>query len=162
VGNSTEAWAVEDKPEKLAATGSSDPFELKKREKTLNKAKQQKQEVMNRRREFVPLTGTEILRRGRTYREKYEVERALRLAQTSTASLGRFDMQHSKLKEPKVARKPVLQRDEETGRVVERVIKRKLADVMDSDAAARQSLAKAAKHSKRSESGHKHKKPRTQ
>jgi len=153
IGKSTEPWAVEHNANKLAAAGASDPFELKQKEKELKKQKQKKQEVMNKRREIVPLTGTQLLRRGRTYREKYEVDRALALAQKSTASLGRFDRKLTKLKEPKVVRKPQLLASDvtteraQTKTVVERVLKRQ-HEALETDKLARQQMTTESKQKK--------------
>jgi len=102
---------------------------------------------MNQRRAIVPLTGTQLLRRGRTYREKYEVERALRLAQTATRSLGRFDAVRGDLREPKVKRRPKLAADDAAPRLAARVLKRQ-HEALAVDAAARQELAADAGHAR--------------
>eukprot|EP01128_Nolandella_sp_AFSM9_P000190 TRINITY_DN10370_c0_g1_i1.p2 TRINITY_DN10370_c0_g1~~TRINITY_DN10370_c0_g1_i1.p2 ORF type:complete len:307 (-),score=105.99 TRINITY_DN10370_c0_g1_i1:1314-2207(-) len=163
-GSIAEPWALEDNPAKLKAAGVSDPFELKKKEKNEKQSKQRKQEILNKRAEIVSLTGANVSS-GNKYREKYEIERALKLAQTSTASLGRFDEKFAD--EPKIKRKQKavsggkgLKRErEEVSKRAERVVRRR-TEAIAVEKAANQAITaeQIAKKSSKKKSSRNHKK----
>jgi len=108
-------WIIEDKPEQLREAGVEDPFLLKKQEKRERMSRQKKKEKSNQYRimnkehksEVPGIMG--ITNKGR--HEKTDVERAIKFAQKSTASIGYFDKKFDD--EPKIKRKQ--QRQSVTG-----------------------------------------------
>jgi len=134
--NPLDDWVKDDKPEKMKEYGAEDPFILEKMMKRERMRKQKKQEVINSRRagsaKAKLLPATLDITSNAPRRQKYSIERAVALAQKSTASMGKFDKRAPD--EPKIRSKPKrIQSGEnekvQSVKIMQRVLKRKKSDV---------------------------------
>jgi len=95
---------MEDKPTEQAKYGAEDPFHLEMLKKKERVSKNQKSKVKNDKRimgyQHKLLPATIDITKNAPMRQKYSIERAVALAQKSTASMGKFDKLHSD--EPKI------------------------------------------------------------
>jgi len=133
-----------DRPAEMQKYGAEDPFILEKMKKQERVQRQKKREDINRRRAVADdakdLPATVDITTNAPRRQKHSIEKALQLAQKSTASLGRFDKLHSD--EPAIKRKPKFaplnpaEEHKHNLKMVERVLKKTNADALDVDRAA--------------------------
>lgn len=143
-GSLNDKLVMDHKPEELERYGAEDPFILEKMKKKQRVQKQKKQELVNRRRaaseDTKHLPATVDITTNAPRKQKQSIERAIALAQKSTASIGRFDKRHED--EPVIKRKPkhapVALEDErkQSLKMVERVLKKTAAETLDVDRAA--------------------------
>jgi len=147
---SNRAYNPDDNPirehnaEELEKYGAEDPFILEQMKKKERVEKQKKRQVVNLRRasreDTKNLPATVDITTNAPRRQKQSIERAIALAQKSTASIGRFDEKHSD--EPKVKRKPkhapveLAEERKQNLKMVERVLKKTAAESLDTDRAA--------------------------
>jgi len=132
--NPDEVWVMEDKPEQLEKFGAEDPFHLEKLKKKERLQKNKKLNVKNLKRalttEKTNLPATLDITKNAPQHQKYAIERAMVLAQKSTASLGKFDKLHSD--EPKIKYKNnYINEQQTTAKIAERVLKKAASTVQD-------------------------------
>jgi len=98
VNDPKKTWILPDKPEELARYGAEDPFHLEQIKKKERTTKNTKLKVKNQRRaltvQSASLPPTLDITKNAPKRQKYSLEKAVELAQKSTASMGRFDKLH--------------------------------------------------------------------
>jgi len=133
----------EDKPEEMEAYGAEDPFILEMMKKKERVGKQKKKEAINRKRiatvQSEALPATLDITTNAPRRQKKSIERAIALAQKSTASMGKFDQLMAD--EPKIMNKPkhapidTTEEQKQNLKIVERVLKRTAAEALDVDRA---------------------------
>jgi hypothetical protein len=87
------------RPEALKRYGAEDPFHLEQMKKTERIQKNKKLQIKNQKRNLdrqnLLLPPTLDITKNAPKRQKYSLEKAVELAQRSTASMGRFDQLHS-------------------------------------------------------------------
>jgi len=127
--NPEENWIMEDKPEQLSRYGAEDPFHLEKIKKKDRLEKNKKLTVKNQKRVLAAdktnLPATLDITKNAPVHQKYSIERAMVLAQKSTASMGKFDKLHSD--EPKIKYKDnYIDQSEQktTAKIADRVLKK--------------------------------------
>lgn len=142
--NTLEEIVKEDKAEEMQAYGAEDPWILEKMKKKERVEKQKKRELVNRKRavkdQSKDMPATLDITTNTPRRQKSSIERAVVLAQKSTASMGKFDKLMSD--EPKIMSKPkhapldTAEEQKQNLKIVERVLKRTAAEALDVDRAA--------------------------
>jgi len=143
--NPDEKWVMEDKPHELEKYSAEDPFHLEKLKKKERINKNKKSKIMNLKRsgENPKLPATLDITKNAPRHQKYSIERAVALAQKSTASLGNFDNLHSD--EPNIKNKPshmpngIMNEQQMTTKIADRVL-RKANSGLDIDKAVRNEL----------------------
>jgi len=140
-------WAMDDKPEQLARYNAEDPFQLESLKKKERLEKNQKLQVKNIKRaqlaQKADLPATLDITKNAPHHQKHSIERAVALAQKSTASMGIFDKPHSD--EPKIKSKPTYIKKSEmdtTKKIADRVLKKasSVKEVLDVDKATRNEM----------------------
>jgi len=133
--NPDDVWMVEDNPEQLSKYGAEDPFHLEILKKKERLEKNKKLKVKNIKRaqasEKTHIPATLDITKNAPQHQKYAIERAVVLAQKSTASMGKFDELHSD--EPSIKYKPTYinkSEQETTSKIADRVLK-KVASAQD-------------------------------
>jgi len=168
-GDPKDEIIKEHKPEELEQYGAEDPFILERMKKKERMQNQKKRELVNRRKaasaEIKHLPATVDITTNAPRRQKQSIERAIALAQKSTASIGRFDEKHTD--EPVIKRKPkhapieLAQERKQNLKIVERVLKKTAAETLDVDRAATLAIRdeERQKAAKKREDGKKKRRP---
>jgi len=149
--NPDDKWVMEDKPIQLEKYSAEDPFHLEKLKKKERMNKNKKSKVMNVKRtnEGLKLPATLDITKNAPRHQKYSIERAVALAQKSTASMGNFDNLHSD--EPNIKNKPsympndIMNEQQMTTKIADRVLKKVNESGLDVDMAVRKELKNSRK-----------------
>jgi len=132
INDPKDVWIMPDKPEELERYGVEDPFLLEKVKKRERMEKNKKLQVKNIKRassaQHETLPPTLDITKNAPRRQKYSLERAVQLAQLSTASMGKFDKLHRDEPALKVQShrlsSSVPKELKETSKIAERVLKK--------------------------------------
>jgi len=142
----TQDWVMEDNPNDLQKYGAEDPFEMQRMLKNKKNEKTAKHQQANKKRALGKPGQTKQVTLELHNNERLQkdvLERAVAIAQKSTASMGKFDRRLTKLNEKKVKSKPEYipddreERKRVESRIAERVIKSS-EEVIDANKAANQ------------------------
>jgi len=127
VNDINEKWVMEDKPQMLAKYGAEDPFHLEKIQKKERTEKNKIQQIKNLKRaaneDQASMPATLDVTKNAPRRQKYSLERAVALAQKSTASMGKFDKKVRDEPEMRIE-KPKLVSSTSQSKIAERVLKK--------------------------------------
>jgi len=146
VNNPDETWVMEDKPEEMSKYGAEDPFHLEKLKKKERLQQNTKLKAKNLKRAQAAgkadLPATLDITKNAPHYQKYAIERAVVLAQKSTASMGKFDNLHSD--EPKIKNKQIyIEKSEKdvTSKIADRVLKKAInKEALNIDKAVRNEM----------------------
>jgi len=128
--NPDDLWVMEHKPDQLDRYGAEDPFHLEKLKKKERIEKNKKLKVKNLKRaigtEKTNIPATLDITKNAPQHQKYSIERAVVLAQKSTASMGKFDNLHSDEPKIKYKKNNYINDSEQqtTAKIADRVLKK--------------------------------------
>jgi len=157
INDPKDVWIMPDKPGELERYGVEDPFLLEKVKKKERTEKNKKLQVKNLKRAAAAqqetLPPTLDITKNAPRRQKYSLERAVELAQLSTASMGKFDKLHRDEPAIKVQShllsSSIPKELKETSKIAERVLKKSKS--LNVEKAVREELRQPSKSDKKSD-----------
>jgi len=157
INDPKDVWIMPDKPDELERYGVEDPFLLEKVKKRERMEKNKKLQVKNIKRassaQHETLPPTLDITKNAPRRQKYSLERAVELAQLSTASMGKFDKLHRDEPALKVQShrlsSSVPKELKETSKIAERVLKKSKS--LNLEKAVREEMKQTRKSDKKTD-----------